>query len=336
MDSAYIRALEKRAAWLKWAKEQGRARWSELDKVAEHKDSYWATNALPSYISTLEFGDTFFMNKKFASLVEHARETVPDDLEFDSSWMQAKQGWLWIEEPFKVPDVDAEENPELKAALIEKELVIKVSAIGWRTVPEGEQTARFMNRKVLGRVAGPGAVQFLCFQDFSLYHSDVIGFGSWSYFMLQDGDKLIDRIRQFENVVKDEGEGGAYRKDRTSDMMHEIRWVYAAFYLMAQRLASQVQHNTDRNTRRRAELIRQPVTPFIRVVTLRRMEEERKKQAAGPPVDWAWQWEVRGHWRNQFLPSTGGHKPVFVEAYIKGPDDKPLKPPGHKLFVAGR
>ena len=36
-------------------------------------------------------------------------------------------------------------------------------------------------------------------------------------------------------------------------------------------------------------------------------------------IDWNWQWEVRGHWRNQFYAATNTHKPVFVEAYMKGP-----------------
>jgi hypothetical protein len=45
---------------------------------------------------------------------------------------------------------------------------------------------------------------------------------------------------------------------------------------------------------------------------------------------------VRGHWRNQFYPVENVHRPVFIESYIKGPPDKPIKPLGHKIFKAVR
>src|SRR5208282_1963877 len=310
MDSAYINALETRSKWLKWGREYGASAWQDMDRVAGHKGSFWMT-ALPGYIDTLQNGDTFYMNQKFCSLVEHARETVPDDLCFDSSWMQSPQGWLYINDPFKVPWVDEViDNP--------KSTELHVSAIGWRPVPEGQQTAKGMAGDVAGRVAGKGAYQFFTFQDFKMYNKDATGFGCWSYFMLQDGDKLIDRIRQFEGISKEVG--GAYRDSRETDTMHEIRWIYSALYLMAQRLAMNVQHQTDRNTRRRNEFAKTPVTPLIRVITLRRMEEARQKDPKGNSPDWQWQWAVRGHWRNQYYPSDHTHRPVFVESYIKGPE----------------
>jgi hypothetical protein len=67
------------------------------------------------------------------------------------------------------------------------------------------------------------------------------------------------------------------------------------------------------------------------------MEEARAKAGAdGGKVDWQWQWTVRGHWRNQFHPSTGLHSPTFIEAYLKGPESAPLKPDTLSMFVAKR
>ena len=326
MDSAYIRALETRAKFLRWAKTEGNLSYSDKLQFADAK-KYWRT-ALPAYIDTLESGDTFYMNQKFCELTEHARETVPDDLTFDSAWMHSPQGWLWIETPFKVP------MPEfIDDAFKEKPAwVTTISAIGWRPVQQGLATAKGMTGDAAGRVAGAGAYQFVCF--LAEPGRDDNGFGCWSYFMLQDGDKLIDRIRQFEQISTEVG--GGYAQERATDMLHEIRWVYSAFYLMAQRLAMSVEHRTDRHTRRRNEFAKLKVTPLIRVITLRRMEEARKKDPSGNAPDWQFQWSVRGHWRNQYYASENTHKPVFVEAYIKGPEGKPLKPSGTKLFVAGR
>lgn len=121
------------------------------------------------------------------------------------------------------------------------------------------------------------------------------------------------------------------------DPLHELRWIYSAFYLMAQRLSTVVHHESDRHQKRRMQREGNPLQPMVEVITLWRLEEDRARETKGSKfVDWQWQWEVRGHWRNQYIPSTGEHTPVFVEAYIKGPKDKPLKPPGLKLFSASR
>ena len=316
MKSEYIKALEIRVQWLQWAIEEGYL-------------SHAPDVVLNNYSKNLKVGDTFFMNKNFCSLVEHARLTVPDELVFDSNWLQSKYGWLWIEEPFVVPDIEAKESQSLYK-LVDH---VKISAIGWMPIPEGLKTEKgFSGRE--GRIAGPGATHFLMFQDFNLHKPGVRGFGCWSYFMLMDGDKLLERIHQFEESTGiDEGK---YKIDRSSDMLHEIRWVYAAFYLMAQRLSVNIHHKTDRSTKRRGIREDRPVPDFIRIVSLRRLEADRKREGAVEKVEWQWQWEVRGHWRNQWYSSEGIHKPKFVEAYIKGPQDKPLKPPGHKLFVAVR
>lgn len=333
MDSAYIRALEMRAKWLRWAKEELQGQHYNAAKSVSDARPFWKT-ALPAYIDTLENGETFYMNQKFCELTEHARDTVPDNLVFDSSWMHSHQGWLWIETPFKVPEPAFIKKADTHFK-VEGEVpswVTRISAIGWRPVVQGLTTAKGMTGDVAGRVAGTGAYQFVCF--LKNPGRDDTGFGCWSYFMLQEGDRLIDRIKAFEQISNEVG--GGYPQERATDMLHEIRWVYSAFYLMAQRLAATVEHRTDRNTRRRNEIAKLKVTPLIRVITLRRMEEARKKEASGEAVDWQWQWSVRGHWRNQFYPSDNTHRPVFVEAYIKGPEWAPLKPAGSKLFVAER
>lgn len=175
-------------------------------------------------------------------------------------------------------------------------------------------------------------------------------FGMWSFFRLQNGDKLIDRILQFEEqtanptkqLVFDSNTGaweeatGVYEKGIQTVKSHEIRLVYTAFHLMAQKLAMVVQHPHDRHTRKRFEKERLNWNPWIRLVTLRRLEQHRKEAQERGEVDWHWQWQVRGHWRDQWYPSEQAHKKIFIEAYIKGPENKSLKPPTHTIFKAIR
>lgn len=52
------------------------------------------------------------------------------------------------------------------------------------------------------------------------------------------------------------------------------------------------------------------------------------------PREYDYQWVVSGHWRNQpFGPARLGRKLIYINPYVKGPDDKPLKPQADKLYV---
>lgn len=237
---------------------------------------------------------------------------------------------------------------------------VYVRAIGWNVAEAG--TMVYDEWGGGGERLTAKSVYVACFQDFASYNPGKEGFGCWSYFTIRDGEALGARVTRFETKqgtgkYEDTGQhphhyhppgidpaelpawqyahDPANRIDRRQHPLHEIRWVYTAMYLMARRLAITVQHATDRATQRRAQREGQEAPPFIRVITLRRLEAAREREAPNV-VDWQWQWEVRGHWRNQFFPSEGLHKPVFIEAFIKGPSDKPLKPGVLKLFAAER
>lgn len=323
METLHTLAIETRLKWLRWAKSGDASRWwSDMNFL----------EILPAYTSVLEAGDTFFMNSRFCELVDFARQSIPDDIVWENDWLQAKQGWMWIAEPFLVPHIISTEVPTID---------VRISAIGWFPINPGTMVYRGMSTdpNQATQIVSDSATEFLCFQDVGDRRKT--GFSAWSYFKLENGDKLIDRIHHFERMAEQSPEPqGAYPSSRKTDMMHEIRWVYAAFHLMAQKLAITVQHNTDRATRRREMREKQPlpVPPFIKVVTLRRYEEDRKRQFGDKPmpIDWQWQWAVRGHWRNQWYPSENMHKQVWIESYIKGPEDKPMKPEGHRLFIARR
>jgi hypothetical protein len=324
MNSSYVKALETKARWSRW-----------LYKNAAN-EGLLSKQAYPAYEATLLTPDTHFMNSKFCDLVDHARLSVPDDLKFDVSWTHSHTGWLWLETPFTCPSFMFDDK--MKKAAVEivgqelKNIDINIRAIGWlpvrktRITDDGRRFGEYTNDDSVNRTATA----------FMLFHEIQEGFGMWSYFTLADGDLVGDRIRAFEASAKKDG--GNYQKTRETDMLHEIRWVYTAFHLMAQKLAIEMKVPTDRAQRKRAAREgRRPES--VTVVSLRRLEAAREKaEKSGEtlPIEWHCQWEVRGHWRNQFYPAANEHRQVFIEAYIKGPEDKPLKDPGKKLFAAVR
>ena len=75
----------------------------------------------------------------------------------------------------------------------------------------------------------------------------------------------------------------------------------------------------------------------IRIVYLRRREQHPTLQdGSSNPVDWSCQWLVHGHWRNQYHPSDQSRKPMFIQSYVKGPEDKPFKASQKSIFAAVR
>ena len=45
---------------------------------------------------------------------------------------------------------------------------------------------------------------------------------------------------------------------------------------------------------------------------------------------------VKGHWRRQWHPSRSEHRPIYIDAHLKGDPDKPFWPPRQKLYVVAR
>jgi hypothetical protein len=78
--------------------------------------------------------------------------------------------------------------------------------------------------------------------------------------------------------------------------------------------------------------------PEVSIVRLRgvQADDRQRANARASTIEYSCQWTVRGHWRQQFYPSKGRHKPVFVDEYIKGPEDKPLKEKAAVVFKVDR
>lgn len=74
------------------------------------------------------------------------------------------------------------------------------------------------------------------------------------------------------------------------------------------------------------------------VVSLRKRDYQPKPDSTGKQVDWQFQWIVGakegGFWRRQ--PTKDGIKLIWIEPFIKGPADKPMKPVQDKLYHVNR
>lgn len=62
--------------------------------------------------------------------------------------------------------------------------------------------------------------------------------------------------------------------------------------------------------------------PDVKTVILRRPERKGEPSGDGEKRDWSCSWIVSSHWRRQYYPSTGDHRPKYIAAHLKGPEDK--------------
>jgi hypothetical protein len=110
--------------------------------------------------------------------------------------------------------------------------------------------------------------------------------------------------------------------------------VQALFNFMGQKIVGIERHSPDHYQRRRLKRQKRPNWE-VKVVTLRRYQQKLEGGGHGT-IDWQCQWTVTGHWRDQWYPSKNRHEPIWIEPFVKGPPDKPLKDPKNTIFSVRR
>lgn len=115
--------------------------------------------------------------------------------------------------------------------------------------------------------------------------------------------------------------------------------LYAFWEFIRQRISVVATEQPSRAYRKRAA--KQNKAPeSVRVVYLRRKDhvyDKRKEEREQAHVDWSCRWTVARHPRKQWYPSTKEHHLIWIDAYTKGPEDRPLKEgSAKKLFAVNR
>jgi hypothetical protein len=154
--------------------------------------------------------------------------------------------------------------------------------------------------------------------------------------MLDDAEGIPDDPKEF---IKQHGVDALKGKlEKHLAWSQGIHILASAFAFLEQRIFVVREERAPRAVRRR--LPAAAATDMIHVVTLRRQVRlpapPSEPEGEQHPVDWSCRWIVRGHWRNQWFPKTEEHRPMWILPYGKGPEEKPLKMPGTKLFAVVR
>lgn len=115
-----------------------------------------------------------------------------------------------------------------------------------------------------------------------------------------------------------------------------FQFVVCAGAFLRQRIAVAETERADRHARKRIVAAGWTHDPIVSVVQLREREHRVRDDTDSGHREYHWRWMVRAHTRQQFYPSIGKHLPVLVGPYLKGPDDKPLKPRTAPIFMVNR
>lgn len=97
--------------------------------------------------------------------------------------------------------------------------------------------------------------------------------------------------------------------------------IRSTWLLMSQTVASVAKAELSRAQRKQA-LRAHEEPPEVRVVSLRKRKAEHGEGDGSR--EYHHRWIVRGHWRQQWVPTISQHRPTWIAPHLKGPDGAPL------------
>jgi hypothetical protein len=235
------------------------------------------------------YGEHFYVEKSIQDLVMSAERSMPEDIEFDMSWMLAPLGWLELAEPIHVGTET-------------------LSIIAWTRI--------IYTDKPPDAFVFPDA-------------SDAFVFGFLSYTPSEESRQETACAVQGTSLANWQERGGVVVPS------YEIRFLFALMHILSQRIALPVSTEIRHNIRGQAVARGIDAVNRAKIIVLRRAEQYMR-EGHGSRHEYHCRFLVVGHWRQQPYPSEDVVRSIFIESYIKGPADKPLKQPSAKIFVARR
>lgn len=283
----------------------------------------------------LESASPYYVSRSIAQMLQDALPSVPDDTSLLPHDLPSRAGYVYIDEPhgWPVPVITPGGYQHfLKSFLfasgqVEDSKGINVICFGYSTQPG--RHGRLGGNDFTGQ--GRLAWQVWGSTD-TVAHNTVNIMESEKFTEVQGADSTfgytyIDVHKPYYKRV--DVPVPEYTGMVDSLEYHLRKMVAAVIHFMGQRIVKHVTHHPSRAVARR--LPAHVADPVVQVITLRTREYRSDDEATGER-EYHTRWIVRGHWRNQWYPSEGRHKPIYVNPYVKGPEGAPVKN-ATKLFA---
>lgn len=266
----------------------------------------------------LNSAETFVWTKQTAMAARSAADSLPPSTKLGPELFPSEAGWFWFEEPVSVTVDCMAEIPgadELWSA--------PVRAISWMR----GQSLMLGSRLDKGYPDGCG-LWFSIYVDNQPHAPHYFESCFW-----WPEHWTLDEASRYDGREK-------YGEALQIANLNTARFMGASLLWMSQRVIVCSRGHIERHTRKRVDALVADKPAFNRtfnIVQLRRRASDcGARLDCDEPVEWSHRWVVSGHWRNQYIPSSGEHRPIWILPYVKGPEGKPLLVSGERLFSVSR
>jgi hypothetical protein len=250
-----------------------------------------------NFVTILSQADTYYISKEIADVLVGSFDTLPNSPLGDIR-PSSPFGWALFERPVVCPV----ETPHGETW--------QVQGLAWGPIPIGYD--------------GSGSALNICIFVHDYHHTRPL----WD--MPCVSMTVWPWIDGWDHWESDNDPDSANHK--LSDWISKLTFSFFAF--IRQECVS-IQHQSASRPIRRHLPPSYSAEPVIKIIQLRR-RSPATNGLEPQSRDYSCRWLVRGHWRNQFYPSSKSHRPRFIPAYVKGPDDKPLKSTKSSIFAVVR
>lgn len=315
-------ALNEQVSLLRWWRSDQGRRFGSLfmgDKsqkgLASHSLSIAAMEA-----NKLNRARTYWITADMQAVISHAAETMPSQ-RLQANDLPSPYGFVWFEQV--IEQLDRRGQPVSWRAMSWMPARAR-AADSDRSIPAVHLS---FYTDVMDHAEGEFQPQSLPHSHHltDAYMSDWMGAGNPRLLLLHEAAWAFGH--DYHNVEFPDFDGQdpevAARSAEAAEF-YFLRFVAAMWTITQQRIAASSSQHIPRTVLRPAQ-DHLAVPAEIILVDLRRVDRPRR-DAAGDAgeVMWTHRWWVDGHWRNQYLPSTGGHRLQWIDGFVKGPDDRPL------------
>ena len=330
MEATYTEALERQIEiWRLWCSHEGNRLASVFQETRLPHDGCGMTsrNFRLSQIHTLEQADAYYVSLPVCELLEGSLDSLPD-IPLINLQIPSVAGWVYFASPRRIlesPGIHAGyshmsgftwHQTQMVKLGQENEVAVFHPDIR-RATPLRDFEPDYLAITFYGTAADYPKILPVTYLDWPLHE------GWKKHFSLVE-------ITLKEEFVK---QGDKYSISE-NNLRYMCQYVAAFFAFIMQTISAQVPNRVPRAISRRLRRTAILSQPLVRIVQLRRVEYQHRDVLG--QRSWACRWIVRSHWRSQYYPSVGLHKPKLIPAYIKGPEDKPLKKPSINLFAIVR
>lgn len=283
-----------------WWSSEGWMNKTSLKKMEEKgKDTIEIVAKLCGYI--LESGTPFHWTPNCVELVKAAAKKLPDNFTLGAEDLIVKTGFFHFPQPYANIQLNEKTLPnkvhsESDTAFgwhyfVDEELGPHINVVGWANMKLGDESGGIMD------VPEPIPIRM-----YSMRLDEVT-------------------VRSMADDYANENNNGGAVPARIERNLFEI----AAMLFAGQELVNVWPQRAPRAARRRAQAANEPPPKDVRVISLRRQHSEAHDASKTSMAEWSCRWAVRGHWRNQFYPSKGTNRTIWIDPYVKGPDNKPFR-----------